>query len=64
MPLARTSARLATAIPNCPAGVPASSGPADGCVVDKIDQFVAELVGFPERKRIWSVPRLHRGEDR
>jgi len=29
--------------PRLPAGVPASSGPAEACIVDKIDQFAAEL---------------------
>jgi hypothetical protein len=29
--------------PPLPAGVPASRGPADACIVDKIDQFAAEL---------------------
>jgi hypothetical protein len=29
--------------PRLPPGVPASSGPADACIVDKIDQFEAEL---------------------
>jgi hypothetical protein len=29
--------------PRLPAGVPASSGPAKACIVDKINQFVAEL---------------------
>ncbi len=48
--------------PRLPLGVPASSGPADACVVDKIDQFAAELAKLspdPEERLIALKFLLH-----
>ena len=64
--------------PALPAGTPASAGPAAACVVDKIDQFTAELAGpgtAPQEERLLALKYvlhfvgdvhqpLHAGDDR